>query len=122
MAFGATLTLPQVGGNIVLNRINQDGYSSEYLFKDATQQYVAKVRHSKVNRGTKAAPLMYDRHNVEVTQTVYAAGAVAEYYRKVYFVTEQLPSDTNVILADALFDWGLVTSNENLVGLLGWQS
>lgn len=122
MAFGATLVLPQVGGNITLNKINQDGYSSEYFFKDATQQYSAKVRHSKVNRGTKAAPVMYDRHNVEVTQTVYAAGAVEEYYRKAYFVTEQKPSDTNVILADALFDWGISTSNEHLVALLGWQS
>lgn len=122
MAFGTTLVLPQVGGNITLNKVNQDGYSSEYLFKDATQRYTAKVRHSKVNRGTKAAPVWYDRHNVEVEQTVFAAGAVAEYYRKVYFVTEQLPSDTNIILADALFDWGISTSNEHLTGLLGWQS
>lgn len=123
MALNAsTLVLPQSGGNITLNKINQDGYTSEYLYRSATEEYRAKIRHSKVNRGTKLAPSWYDRHNVEVTQTVYAAGAVPEYYRKGYFVMEQLPGDTNVILMDAICDWGIATTNENLTDLLEWQS
>jgi hypothetical protein len=112
---GDTLTLPQAGGNIVLKKINQDGYSSEYRFTDATSRYNAKIRHSKVNNGQ-------DRHNLEVVQTIFAAGDVAEYERKFYFVHEHKPGDTSVALADAVADLAIATSNALLVGLVGWES
>jgi len=117
---GNTLVLPQVGGNITLIKINQDNYSSEYLFKDANTQYNAKIRHSR----TKATALRpsYDRHNFEVVQTVYATGGNPEFQRKFYFVLEALASDTNVILADAVSDLAIATSNAFLVSLLAWES
>jgi hypothetical protein len=122
MAFGSTLVLPQSGGDITLTKINQDGYSSEYYFRDATVSYRCKVRHSSVNRGTKLAPQLYDRHNVEVVKTTFGVGGAPDTFVKAYFVMEQLPADTNVILADALFDWAIATSDANLTALLGWQS
>lgn len=123
MALNAsTLVLPQVGGDITLNKINQDGYTSEYLFRNTTVEYRAKVRHSTVNRGTKSVPDLYDRHNVEVVKTTYASGATPETYTKAYFVVELKSGDTSVALMDALADWAIVTSNENLVDLLEWQS
>lgn len=117
---GDTLTLPQVGGDVVLNKINQDGYSSEYLFRDSTSQYRARIRHTKTNaRSDRPA---YDRHNVEVVQTIFAAGDVEEYERKFYFVLEHLPGDTSVSLADAVCDLAIATTDEFLTAILGWQS
>jgi hypothetical protein len=118
---GDTIVLPQVGGDITLKKINQDAYSSEYLFRDSTSQYRVKVRHTKTNP-TPARPLSYDRHNFEAVQTVFAAGEVAEYERKFYFVLEHKPGDTSVALADAVCDKAILTSNALLVSLLGWES
>jgi hypothetical protein len=117
---GNTLVLPQAGGNITLVKINQDGYSSEYLFRDATSQYRARIRHTK----TTATPTRpsYDRHNFEVVQTVFAAGDVAEYERKFYFVLEHKAQDTSVALSDAVADLAIASSNAFLVSLLGWES
>ncbi len=118
---GQTFVLPQVGGDITLNLINQDGYSSEYLFKDSTSQYRIRIRHTKTS-ATTARPAIYDRHNLEVVQTIFAAGAVAEYERKFYFVIEHLPSDTSVALADAVADKVILTSNALVTALFGWNS
>jgi len=116
-----SLVLPQAGGNITLKKINQDGYSSEYLFRDSTSQYTAKIRHSKTS-STPKRPAVYDRHNVEFVQTIFAAGDVAEYERKFYFVIEHKPGDTSVALADAAADLAIATSNAFLVSILGWES
>lgn len=118
---GNTFVLPQVGGNITLQLINQDGYSSEYLFKDATGSYRLRIRHTKTSP-TASRPAAYDRHNLEVVQTIFAAGAVPEYERKFYFVIEHLPSDTSVALHDAVADKIIETSNALLTGLFGWNS
>jgi hypothetical protein len=117
---GSTLVLPQVGGNITLVKINQDVYSSEYMFRNATSRYVAKIRHSKTK--PDANGVEYDRHNFEVVQTVFASGSVAEYYRKFYFVYENLPSDTSVDLGDAVADLAIATSDAFLTSLQGWES
>jgi hypothetical protein len=117
---GDTFVLPQVGGDITLKKINQDSYSSEYLFRDATTQYRARIRHTKTNP-TSVRPA-YDRHNVEVVQTVFAAGDVPEYERKFYFVLELKPGDTSVALADAVADKVIASSNALLVALVGWES
>lgn len=117
---GDTFVLPQVGGDITLKKIKEEGYSSEYSFRDATTRYVVKIRHTKV-KATSTRP-EYDRHNLEVVQTVFAAGAVAEYDRKFYFVYETLPSDTSVALGDAVADKAILSSNSLLVALLNWES
>jgi hypothetical protein len=116
--FGNTLVLPQVGGNITLVKINQDAYTSEYMFRTALTQYNAKIRHSKV----KVGGVEYDRHNFEVVQTIFATSTVAEYKRKFYYVYEHLPSDTSVDLGDAVADLAIATSDAFMVSLFGWES
>lgn len=118
---GNTIVLPQAGGDITLKLVNQDAYSSEYLFRDGTSQYRVRIRHTKTS-ATTARPQSYDRHNFEAVQTIFAAGDVAEYERKFYFVLEHLPSDTSVALADAVCDKAILTANALLVSLLGWES
>jgi hypothetical protein len=117
---GNTLVLPLSTGNVTLVKINQDSYSSEYLFRDSTHSVRARIRHSKV--AATALKPTYDRHNFEVLEVVFTAGAVAEYERKFYFVHEHLPGDTSVVLADGIADLAIATSNAFLVSLLGWES
>jgi hypothetical protein len=117
---GNTLVLPQVGGDITLVKINQDAYSSEYMFKNSTSEYRARIRHNKTS-ASNGRP-SYDRHNFEVVQTIFAAGDVAEYQRKFYFVWEVLPSETSKDLADAVADLAIASSGAFLTSMLGWES
>lgn len=120
MAFGSTLTLPHADGNVVLQKISQSGYSSEYLFKNSTHEYRARIRHSKT-KATASSPVK-DRHNVEIVETIFASGEVAEYTRKVYIVIEVLPNETDVKLVDAFADWLIATADAAITSLLGWES
>lgn len=117
---GDTFVLPQAGGDITLKKINQDEYSSEYMFRDSTSQYVVRIRHSKT-KAVNGVPSK-DRHNLEVVQTIFAAGEVAEYERKFYFVIEHKPGDTSVALYDAVADKAILSTNLLLTQLLGWES
>lgn len=118
---GNTLVLPQAGGDITCVKINQDQYSSEYMFRNATDQYVCRIRHTKV-KPTATRPLEYDRHNFEVVRTTFEAGGVPEFERKFYFVIEHKPGDTVTVLADAVADLMILSTNAFLVSLHGWES
>lgn len=118
MAFSATLTLPHADGNVVCTKINQDGYSSEYLYRGSLHEYRVKIRHTeRTVDGVK-----YDRHNVEIVQTIFATSTDAEYIRKVYMVFELKPGDGDVKNVDALADWLIATANANVTSLIGWES
>lgn len=118
--FGNTFVLPHADGNVTAVKINQDGYTSEYLAKSATAEYSIRIRHSKT-KATASRPSQ-DRHNVEVVQTVYATAEVAEFQRKFYVVWEVKPSDSDVKLADACADWLIASAGANLTSLLNWES
>jgi hypothetical protein len=117
---GDTITLPLSSGNVVCNKINQDGYSAEYLYATSTYEYRVRVRHTKT--GPKASGLTYDRHTFDVTKTTFASGATPESYQKFYFVMEQLPGTTDVILADGVADYVIASSNALVTKLNGWES
>lgn len=116
--FADTLSFVASTGTVVLTKINQDDFGSTFRYNDATHKLEINIRHSKTNRSGVA----YDRHNVECVETIYAAGAVAEYKRTMYFVIEQLPSDAGFVNADAIADWMIVSSNANLTKLMNWES
>lgn len=117
---GDTFVLPQAGGDITCKKIREDAYSSEYMFRNTTDQYIVRIRHSK----TKAAngEASKDRHNLEVVHTIFATATVPEFERKFYFVIEHLPSDTSVALYDAVADKVILSTNLLLTQLLGWES
>jgi hypothetical protein len=116
-----TITIPSPSGSVVLTRINQDGYSSEYLKRTTTAQWRLLIRHSSVNPSSGRTGV-YDRHNVEYTHTVFAVGDVPQYDRKVYFVTECKPGDSAIDAADGLFDLAIATSDALLTSLEAWES
>lgn len=113
-----TITVNSVAKAMV--KINQDSYSSEYLLREATQEWRLKIRHS--SSLDKLTGKTVDRHNVEFTQTVYATGAVAQIVRKVYLVATNNRDDT---VADPLNDIlgfvGFFTS-PNTTKLLNYES
>lgn len=95
-----------------LSRINSDNYSSEYLLREATQEFRLKIRNSqgkptsqKSITGVLLAQQPTDRHSFELTQTVYATATAPQFVRKSYIVVEHLHVDTvvdPVNLANAL--------------------
>jgi hypothetical protein len=117
---GDTLVLPLSGGNVTVTKINQDGYSSEYLYRTTTYEYRVRVRHTKT--GKDATGQVYDRHNFEASKVVFAAGDVPESHVKYYFVLECLPGNTSIELADGICDLAIASSGAVLTKLLGWES
>lgn len=116
-----TITLGGPGGtDRVLNKINQDNYSSEYLGRTSTDEIRMRIRHTKESSKNGNDPL--DRHNVEVTQTVFATASDPEFTRQFYFIFRAMPNDTEadvVDVAEAVAHW---TTSANLAKLLGWES
>jgi len=115
---GDTLVVPHADGNITCVKINQDGYTSEYLKRGTTDETRVRVRHTKT--AATASKPAYDRHNVEISQLVYAAGEAPEFSRKAYVVIEHQPDDDDTKLADALADW--LIGSTILAKLFGWES
>lgn len=103
-----------------LRRINQDAYSSEYLFRDATHQLTLRIRHTTTNG--KAGENKKDRHNIELVRTVFAAGEVPEVTKKVYLVVEQEPGDVGTKLVNSLANKLIGNSDALITSLLGWES
>jgi len=74
--FANTLTLTINAVAKTLNRINQDNYGSEYLFKDSVEKITMKIRHSTETQD--GFPV--NRHNVFVEHRVYATPTALEKY------------------------------------------
>jgi len=91
MSFGATLTVTVNAVAKVLNRINQDGYGSEYLLRETLQEFRCKIRHSKEK--VQADGTWFDRHNVEITQTIFQTSTVPEIVRQSYIVVRHKYND-----------------------------
>jgi len=96
-------------------------YQGEYLLREATQEFRAKVRHSLEKNLTTGRQM--DRHNVELTQTIFADGTtyLTPLVRQVYTVIRNATGDSATAvdwLSDSLADW--VKTNAPL--LVGWES
>lgn len=97
-----------------LNKINTPQYASEYLYKDATESYRVFVRHSTTKVGK-------DRHNVQVTHTVWATDTDPEIVRTAYVVIEQAPNDETVTIPAALAAFLTASTNAVLGELMDWS-
>ncbi len=113
-----TFTIDSVAKNLI--RINQDGYSSEYLLRETTGEFRARVRHS--NYVGKNGAVTH-RHNVELTHTEFGATSEdPDVIRKAYVVLENEAADG---ITDPLnFDLGLAgfLTSANITKLINWES
>jgi hypothetical protein len=119
-----TITLSGSGGaarNLV--KINQDGYGSEYFLvdPDGLSEYRMKIRHSKetVKNGANAV----DRHNVEITQTVYPTASVPNgRIRQAYVVLRNEPGDTITAASDLMAALPFWLTEAFIAKLIAWES
>jgi hypothetical protein len=103
-----------------LNKINQDGFGSEFLFRDATTEYRAKVRHS--TQKPNADGLVYERHNFEVVRKTFATTGVPEKTETFYFVSVRLAEQTDEYLPNAIAALMVASSSAFMTQLHTWQS
>lgn len=121
---GETLSLTPDGAGgtaIVLNRINQDSYSAEYLKKRTDDEFRVRIKHSKDT--VKAGSQPFDRHVVTFEQFVYpTVEKPLGIMRSVTLTIRNDPSDVEAGVTDlgeALTMWATDT---NLTALHGWLS
>lgn len=121
MAFADTITITINSVAKVLNRINQDKYSSEYFLRSNADEFRLKIRNSSyVNKSTGKT---VDRHNVELTQIVYPVSpATVQTLRKAYTVLENERADGTTEPLN--FDLGFMAffTNSNVTKLLNYES
>lgn len=118
-----TLTVNSVAKALV--RIDSgDKYSSEYLLRSTVNEFRLKIRNSTYR--DKARNVLVDRHNVELTETVFpVAPAILSTIRKTYMVIENQQGDTltdPTYNAAALFAWLTASSNANITKLMNFES
>lgn len=109
---------------VVVKKIREDNFSSEFLAKTSTYELRMRIRHSKENGPAGSHP--FDRHNVELTKTVYPTAAKPLGSVNVVYLVIRMDSfsdgDDAKRLVGALFDFVHDDSNLNLANLLGWVS
>lgn len=123
MSFGATITVTVNAVAKILNRINQDSYGSEYLLRETLQEFRILIRHSKVKANASTGAVARDRHNLELTQTVFSTVTDKEIIRKTYSVFEVPYNDSLTsagYLSAALVDY--LDSSTVQADLFTWQN
>lgn len=103
-----------------LPRINQDNYSSEYYLEEATQSFRVKIRHSKESPQSNGS--QFDRHNVELTQTIFGVGGALDEVFQTYVVIRntKVTTTTNLGYLQAALN-GVLTAGM-VTDLKGWQN
>jgi len=108
----------------VLARINQDGYSSEWLLRSSTEEYRLFIRNS--TRTDKSRGVAIDRHSVELRWTVFpVAPATRSFIRRAYMVIENEQGDTlsdPINLATALCNYLSAGSAANITRVVNFES
>jgi hypothetical protein len=120
--FSDTITITINAVAKVLNRVNQDGYASEYFLRESAGQFRLKLRNSTYVDKTRGG-IKVDRHNIELVETVFAvAPATQPTVRKYYSVLEN--DQTDAVVSSAKFAVGAsgFQTEANYTKLLNWES
>jgi hypothetical protein len=113
------ITLSGVGGTAKsLVRVNQDNYGSEYLLREATQEFRVKVRHTRET--PKAGQTQLERHNFELTQTIFGTSGAPDKVRQCYIVLRNEKNDTAADVADLGEALSYYMDNAHFLDLISW--
>lgn len=116
-----TVTLGGSGGTErVLKKINQDNYAAEYLDRATSDEVRLRVRHTVET--PKAGQVALDRHNVELTQTVFATETDPEYTRQYYTVFRLAKGDVAAECVDVAEALTYLSDATFLGKIAGWES
>lgn len=114
------ITINAVAHSCVL--INQDSYGSEYLDRTTSSLYEVRIKIRHTKETAKAGQTRIDRHNIEVTQTIYGVNGAPDVVHQAYMVVR---NQYNALTADVQkLCSGLVSilTTDNLTGLVGWRN
>lgn len=115
-----TITVNAVAKNLI--RINQDGYSSEFLLKEADGEFSLKIRNSSFIDKTRGGKKV-DRHNVELTHTLYAVSpAIYPIIRKTYIVFQFDNGDALATMAKEIAAFSVFVNEANATKMLNFES
>lgn len=120
--FADTITITINSVAKVLTRVNQDGYSSEYLLRGADDEFRLKIRNTNYVDKTRAGRSV-DRHTCELVQTVYPVEpASTPTIRKAYTVLENDRVDG--VTEPLNFDLGFIAffTSGNVTKMINWES
>lgn len=110
------------GTDFTLNKINQDGYTGEFLYRDSTLSVRAFIRHT--TRLDKTRGVKVERHAVDVTTTTFATVAGhPDKVKKAYLVFENdyLENTTDTVnQVKALTGW--INGGSHIEELMSWAS
>lgn len=113
------VTINSVAKNLA--RINQDNYGSEYYLREATQDFRMKIRHQK--EALQKTGNQFDRHNVELTQTIFATVAgEPDNVITTYLVLRARPTEPDVKQGQLVVALGDLLTSTMVTDLVGWQS
>lgn len=117
-----TVSLGGAGGTpVVLSKINQDNYTSEYLNKGASFETRMTIRHAKDN--VKAGAQPFDRHTVVLEKFEYPSEVKPQGVRYQTILTLRTDptgqATVSTDLGEALVHWA---TDVNLTKLFGWES
>lgn len=119
--FADTITITINSVAKVLNRVADDGYTSEYLLRSAIEEFRLKIRHSTYNAKDRNN-VKVDRHSAELQQRFFRAAPEVDIVRKSYLVIE---NDSKDGVTDPLnFTLGFVAffNGANTTKLVNWES
>lgn len=120
--FSDTITITINSVAKVLTRVNQDGYSSEYLLRGSLDEFRMRIRNTTYVDKTRGNRQV-DRHACELIHTVYpVAPATIGTVRKSYQVIENdrvdgISEPLNFVLGFVAF-----FTNTNVTKMLNWES
>jgi hypothetical protein len=113
------ITLGGSGGTAkTLPKINQDAYGSEYYLREATQEFRVKIRHSR--ESANAAGVILERHNLEITQTVFGVAGAPDTVRQAYVVLRNSKTDTLVDITNVGTALSFYMDATHWGDLVGW--
>jgi len=119
--FADTITITINSVAKVLNRINQDGYASEYYLKTSTDDFRLRLRNSSYN--DKSRGVKVDRHNVELIHTIYpVAPATLSTVKKYYSILENDATDSTTDVSKFAAGVSAFQTEANFLKLLNWES
>lgn len=122
MAFGnvtATITVNAVAKT--LKRISTKDTSSVYYLREATQEFTLNVKNAR--EAPQKTGIQYDRHTIEIIQTVFATETAPAISRIVYTtIRNQRMDNFDAVKHIAIAQNSLVSASGNLDDVLQFVS
>lgn len=115
-----TITITLGTETKVLNRINQDHYSSQYYLREKLQEFTVNVRHSQ--EAIQQDGTRFDRHNVEIIHVIFATETSPAISRTAYSVFRNKRSDDYEGVEETFSSLVGLTDPTVLADLLAWKS